>query len=250
MLHTSLTRWCIGCGLTGATRTSLSRGLHLAGGPLSRRTGHYRPSGLISRRPGPAGESPSATVASRAGAERAGADRGIDSGWEPNSGWAALDVNRADPVEVELASDMQTSALSHVAGSTCRKYEGQFRMFVSWCCSLLEPRIPLPALDASVAMYLQSVDNDAKSFAPVKAASAAIAFFRKVNLFDHEPTQCSAACLVRNAAMRKFGLKPKNRKEPFEWDNVVLFAEAYGVRHQGIATMAGIMLGAMSCVVP
>jgi hypothetical protein len=39
------------------------------------------------------------------------------------------------------------------------------------------PRIPLLASDASVAMYLQSVVNDAKSFAPVKAASAAIAFF-------------------------------------------------------------------------
>jgi hypothetical protein len=50
--------------------------------------------------------------------------------------------------------------------------------------------------------------------------------------------------------MRKFGLNPKNRKEPFEWENVVLFAEAYGVRHQGychlvVATMAVIMFGAM-----
>jgi hypothetical protein len=99
-------------------------------------------------------------------------------------------------------------------------------------------------------MYLQSVANSAKSFAPVKAASAAIAFFQKVNLFDHEPTQCPAACLVRNAAMRKFGLNPKNRKEPFEWDNVVLFAEAYGVRQQGychlvVAAMAVILFGAM-----
>jgi hypothetical protein len=48
-----------------------------------------------------------------------------------------------------------------------------------WCGSLLEPRAPLPASDASVALYLQSVVNDAKSFAPVKAASAAIAFFQK-----------------------------------------------------------------------
>jgi hypothetical protein len=136
-------------------------------------------------------------------------------------------------VEVELAADMQVSALSHVAGSTCKKYEGQFRMFVAWCGSRVEPRIPLPASDASVAMYLQSVVNGAKSFAPVKSASAAIAFFQKVNLFDHEPTQCPAACLVRNSAMRRFGLNPKNRKEPFEWENVVLFAEAYGVRHQG-----------------
>ncbi len=81
------------------------------------------------------------------------------------------------PREVELAADMQASALSHVAGSTCKKYEGQFRMFVAWCDSLVEHRIPLPASYASVVMYLQSVVNDAKSFAPLKAASAAIAFF-------------------------------------------------------------------------
>ena len=50
--------------------------------------------------------------------------------------------------------------------------------------------------------------------------------------------------------MRKFGLNPKNRKEPFAWDNVVLFAEAYKVRQQGywhlvVASMAVIMFGAV-----
>jgi hypothetical protein len=50
--------------------------------------------------------------------------------------------------------------------------------------------------------------------------------------------------------MRKFGLNPKNRKDPFEWDNVVLFAEAYRVQQQGcyhlvVASMAVIMFGAM-----
>ncbi len=50
--------------------------------------------------------------------------------------------------------------------------------------------------------------------------------------------------------MRRFGLNPMNRREPFEWDNVVLFAEAYGVPQQGychlvVASMAVIMFGAM-----
>ncbi len=36
---------------------------------------------------------------------------------------------------------------------------------------MLELRISLLASDASVAMYVQSVANDAKSLAPVKAAS-------------------------------------------------------------------------------
>ena len=104
-------------------------------------------------------------------------------------------------------------------------------MFVTWCEAPAEPRAPLPASDATVALYMQSVMNSAKTFAPVKAASAAIAFFQKTNFFDHEPTQSPAVCLVRRAAMRKFGLNSKNRKEPFEWDQVVDFAEAYGVRH-------------------
>jgi integrase len=97
---------------------------------------------------------------------------------------------------------------------------------------------------------MQSVMNGAKTFAPVKAASAAIAFFQKTNLFDHEPMQLPAACLVRSAAMRKFGLKSKNRKERFEWNQVVDFAGAYGVRHHEychlvVATMAVIMFGGM-----
>ncbi len=55
---------------------------------------------------------------------------------------------------------------------------------------------------------------------------------------------------MRGAATRKFGLNTKNRKEPFEWDQVVSFAEAYGVRHQGychlvVATMAVVMFGGM-----
>jgi len=40
---------------------------------------------------------------------------------------------------------------------------------------------------------MQSAMNGAKTFALVKAASAAIGFFQKTNLFDHEPTQSPAA---------------------------------------------------------
>jgi integrase len=99
-------------------------------------------------------------------------------------------------------------------------------------------------------MYMQSVANNAKTFAPVKAASAAIAFYQKINLFSHEPTQSPAACLVREAAIRRFGLNPKNRKEPFEWAQVVKFAEAYGSLHQGnchlvVAIISVVMFGAM-----
>jgi hypothetical protein len=42
---------------------------------------------------------------------------------------------------------------------------------------LAEPKAPLPASVDTVAVYLQVVVNGAKAFAPVKAASAAIAFY-------------------------------------------------------------------------
>ncbi len=107
----------------------------------------------------------------------AGATRGTDSGSGRGSGWARLDVNREDPVEMTLAADLQKSALSHVAESSCGKYTCQFNMFVTWCEALAKPRVPLLASEATVAMYLQSDMNDAKTFAPMKAASAVIALY-------------------------------------------------------------------------
>jgi hypothetical protein len=96
-------------------------------------------------------------------------------------------------------------------------------------------------------MHIQLVVSGAKTFAPVKAASAAIAFYQKIILFYHEPTQSPAVCLVRGAAMRKFGLIGRSL---FEWEQVVNFVEAYGVRHQGychlvVATMAIVMFDGM-----
>jgi hypothetical protein len=50
--------------------------------------------------------------------------------------------------------------------------------------------------------------------------------------------------------MRKFGLNAKNRNETFEWDDVVSFAVAYGIRqqcycHLVVTTMAVLMFGGM-----
>ncbi len=99
-------------------------------------------------------------------------------------------------------------------------------------------------------MYLQSVVNGAKTFAPVKAASAAIAFYHKINLFSHEPTQSPAVCLMREAAIRRFGLNAKNWKKAFKWAQVVKFAKAYGPRQQGychlvVSTIVVVMFGGM-----
>jgi len=50
--------------------------------------------------------------------------------------------------------------------------------------------------------------------------------------------------------MRWFGFNTVNRKEPFTWEQVVGFAEIYGVRHQGychpvVSTMPVVIFGGM-----
>ena len=55
---------------------------------------------------------------------------------------------------------------------------------------------------------------------------------------------------MRSAATQRFDLNTKNRKGPFEWDQVVDLAVVYGVRHQGyyhvvVATMSVVMFGGM-----
>ena len=94
------------------------------------------------------------------------------------------------------------------------------------------PRCPLPAAELTVAMYLQMLAERSKSYSPFKKASAAIAFFQKVNLHHHRPTRAPAVEMVRAAAIRKFGTAPKKRKTPFIWVNVVAFAKAYRVQQQ------------------
>jgi hypothetical protein len=82
----------------------------------------------------------------------------------------------------------------------------------------------LPASEVTVALYLQHVADSASSFSAVKSASAAIAYFQRINLFSHEPTMGQLASFVRNAAMRRLGLAPRSRKTPFTWDDILRFA--------------------------
>lgn len=141
--------------------------------------------------------------------------------------WNSLSINTDDPYEIGLAGRLQQSALAHVASSTAKAYAGAWSKFVRWCNSLQRPRRPLPADDITVGLYLQAVLDTATSYNAIKRSSAAIAFFQRVNLFDHLPTQSPEVCMVRRAAARKFGLAPKNRKKPFQWADILVFATAY-----------------------
>ena len=123
--------------------------------------------------------------------------------------------------------------MAHVADSTALAYVGPWNAFVRWCGARLSERCPLPASEYTVTLYVQSVADDAKTFAPVKSCSAEIAFFQKVNRYHHLPTKSLAVCMARQAAAIRFGLAPQNRKAPFLWGQVVMFATAYGVLQQG-----------------
>ena len=194
------------------------------------------PSGLICRKEKGivVGSSLRQTAAFMSVAMPAEAILGIGKNRVTSSGWAFLDVNREDPVEVALAARSQHSAMSHVARSTSKGNVGPWNAFVKWCGGeRLSERCPLPASAFTVALYLQSVADGAKTFANVKRHSAAFAFFTKVNLFTHLPTQYPAVCIVWQAATRKFGLSPKNQKAPFKRAEVVMSATAHGVLQQG-----------------
>ena len=89
------------------------------------------------------------------------AARGIASGRGGASGWAHLDVDREDLVDLALASDLHKLAL---AESSCGKCKCQFNVFVAWCDASVEPRASLPASDGTVALYLKLIMNAAKTF--------------------------------------------------------------------------------------
>jgi hypothetical protein len=89
---------------------------------LPRLTGLLWPSELISRLATSDVPPPSEIYVFSKIVMLAGATRGTGTGSGRGSGWARLDVNWEDPVEMALAADLQKSMLSHVAESSCGKY--------------------------------------------------------------------------------------------------------------------------------
>jgi len=121
----------IGCGCLGVIKTSSSEGR-----PRVARycppTGLLCPSGLISLKEKGivVRSSLRETAAFKAVVRLDGAIIGIDMNSVTSSGWASLDVNRDDLVEVALAARLQHSSMAHVAGSTTKEYFGPWNKFV------------------------------------------------------------------------------------------------------------------------
>jgi hypothetical protein len=95
-----------------------------------------------------------------------------------------------------------------------------------------------PALEVTVALYLLHVAEGASSFAAIKTTSAAIAYYQKINLFEHNPTISHLASFVRAAFARRLGTAPKQRKAPFLWADVMRFAVAYLTGHPAYCHLA------------
>ena len=112
-------------------------------------------------------------------ARLAAAAPGTGSSEAGASGWDLQAFNASDPVEAGLAAGLHESAVAHVAGSTAGAYVGPWTHFVDWCASLDIPRCPLPASEMTVALYLRSVVERSKTYAPVKSHSAASPFTRR-----------------------------------------------------------------------
>ena len=239
----------IGCGSPWTTRPSSWWALPQEE-PFSHRTGELWQSESTLRSLGRLPSSGRGTVVSEGAAPIAAVSRGIAISNVGVSGWDLQSFNESDPLEVALAAGLRESAAAHVASSTAAAYRGPWAHFVSWCSSLAAPRCSLPDEEITLALYLQSMVERSSTFAAVKSASAAIAFFHKVNMYNHLPTQPPAVSMWRETATRKFGLTPKGRKKPFQWTQMVSFALAYRVHNQGychlvVASMAVVMFGGM-----
>ncbi len=66
----------------------------------------------------------------------------------------------------------------------------------------------------TVALYLQSVVERFKSYAPVKSYSAATAFYQKVNMFGHLPTRSPAVNIVRQVLQGTLVWVPGTGRSP------------------------------------
>ncbi len=114
----------MGCGfLVGSTTLSFQVQVP-AVRTLSRPTGQLWPSELISPPVRISARSPSTTNVFKEVVMPPGATRGTNRAHGRGSGWARLDVNREDPVEMALAADLQRSSLAQVTVSSCGKYSG------------------------------------------------------------------------------------------------------------------------------
>ncbi len=95
-------------------------------------------------------------------------------------------------------------------------YTTAWNGFVKFCGERVPPVCPLPASPTIVALFLFQKLAEAKSFAVIKTASAAINQAHVLNLLA-SPTSHQLPSMVRKLARRRLGYEAKNVKAPFDW---------------------------------
>ncbi len=83
-----------------------------------------------------------------------------------------------------------------------------------------------PLLHTIVAMFLFQKLAEARSFAVIKTASAAINQAHVLNLLP-SPTSHQLLGMVRKLAHRRLGSEAKNVKAPFDWAVIGRFATEF-----------------------
>lgn len=131
--------------------------------------------------------------------------------------WSNIQVSEDDELEQELFAEIKAQTTKTKALTTWNSsYISNIKRFIKWCKERNPPREFMPASASTVALYLQFVAREAKSYSRVKSASGAIYTLHESALYPKEeiPTQAPPAHLVREAAKRKIGLRLSNQKEP------------------------------------
>lgn len=127
----------------------------------------------------------------------------------------------AQPHEMNLIAQLQTIVMKTRSPGTLGTYTSPWNRFAQWCYDT--GRIPFPASPQNVALFFVLVANTSKTYAPVKAASAAI--FSAHDLAIHESRTNSLICkITRQGLKRHFGMALTNKKDPVSTDIVIKFA--------------------------
>jgi hypothetical protein len=103
-----------------------------------------------------------------------------------------------------------------------------------------------------VALYLRVVGVTALCFSAMKSTSAAVAFKKKKDMYNHLPTLSPLANFVREAAKRRIGTTPPRRKRPLLWKDASASASVCAPRvknppycHLVVAVLCILTFGAM-----
>jgi integrase len=122
-----------------------------------------------------------------------------------------------------LLQETMQMVLGSRAASSLQQYQAPWERFVRFCKTVGQQYCP-PA-PWVVAVFLHVAAKSAASYAPVKAASAAISTHLELRGVEERPTKSPICKAVRAAAKRRLGAAVQRRKEPLTVEVLVPIVE-------------------------